>query len=174
LSGVICAGNYNNKLIKKSLINFKYNSLITLNNPLSTYLCRFLDNHLSLLSFKKEKDFLFFFSTCCLCFIPLHNKRKRLRGFNQTELLAKKIAEYFKLPLTDKLEKIHFTKPQAQLNELERRQNLNDSFIFKGQAPKNILLVDDVTTTGTSLQKAAEALRKAGAQKIWGLTIARG
>jgi ComF family protein len=107
--------------------------------------------------------------------VPLSKERYQTRGFNQSELIAKKLTS----PLYDYSElliKRRETKPQAKLNKRLREKNLLRSFaITKGQdIPSQIILVDDVLTTGSTLKETAGVLRKNGAQRVWGLTIAHG
>lgn len=107
--------------------------------------------------------------------VPLSKERYQTRGFNQSELLARKLTE----PLYDYIDlliKRRETKPQAKLNKKLREKNLLGSFaVKKGQeTPSQVILVDDVVTTGSTLKEAAKVLRKAGVQSVWGLTIAHG
>lgn len=110
--------------------------------------------------------------------IPLSRKRLRERGFNQAELIAAKIAEYFGLPLrTDILLRQKHTKPQSETKTLyERKNNVIGCFVINNSEKLlngNILLIDDVTTSGATLLAAAEALKLCGARKIIALTAAR-
>lgn len=107
--------------------------------------------------------------------VPLSKERFQARGFNQSELLAKQLTE----PLysySELLIKRRETKPQAKLNKKLRERNLLRSFIInKGlEIPGQVILVDDVVTTGSTLKEATKVLRKAGVQEVWGLTIAHG
>jgi len=111
--------------------------------------------------------------------IPLHSARKRWRGFNQAELLGKMIAANLDLPfLPDLLVRVKKTKPQVNLDKKERQKNiqgaffLNDNSKFKIRNSKFVLF-DDVWTSGATLREAAKVLKRNGAQKVWGLTLAR-
>lgn len=107
--------------------------------------------------------------------VPLSKERYQTRGFNQSELLAKKLTA----PLYDYRElliKRRETKPQAKLNKKLREKNLLRSFaVKKGQElPSQVILVDDVITTGSTIKEATKVLRKAGVEKIWGFALAHG
>lgn len=112
--------------------------------------------------------------------VPLHPKRLRERGFNQTELLANLLAERLRLPLLSSktLQRRIHTPPQVSLpGRAERQKNLLNAFYVSNPGSvqdKIILLVDDVTTTGNTLNEAAKVLKQAGAQKVWGLVVAKG
>ena len=110
--------------------------------------------------------------------VPLHPQRQRERGFNQASLIGKAIAKQFGLPFADQvLKRTRNTKPQVALKGDDRRKNLADAFaltpnIVISQYP-NILLVDDVWTTGSTLRNCGNVLKRAGAKKVWAMTIAR-
>ncbi|MEK9167260.1 MAG: phosphoribosyltransferase family protein [Patescibacteria group bacterium] len=107
--------------------------------------------------------------------VPLSRGHQRQRGFNQSTLLARKLTEPV-YDYVDLLIKKWETKPQVKLNKTQREKNLVRSFAFKSRCvvPEQVVLVDDVVTTGSTLKEAAKVLRKAGVQKVWGLTIAHG
>lgn len=110
--------------------------------------------------------------------IPLSKKRLRERGFNQSELIAKILAERLHLPLrTDFLLRAKHAKPQSETKNLkERRENVLGCFSVKSAAApigKNVVLVDDVTTSGATLFAAATALKNAGVKKIVALAAAK-
>jgi competence protein ComFC len=107
--------------------------------------------------------------------IPLSSARERDRGFNQARLLAKALSGRFERPLLDCLERKRNTKNQARLSKKERWTNLKDAFRIKyhySYKHKNFLVVDDLLTTGATVSEAAKVLKKAGAAKIYILTLA--
>lgn len=112
--------------------------------------------------------------------LPLHKKRERERGFNQTELLAQPLSQELDLPLLPPkiLQRRIYTPPQVSLpGRIERQKNLENAFFVSDpDAIKNkiVVIVDDVATTGSTLNAAAEALKHAGAKKVWGLVVAKG
>ena len=109
--------------------------------------------------------------------VPLHPKRLREREFNQCVLLARPLAARLGIPLDlDAVERVRHTPSQSSLPEPDRRKNLRDAFrvrrpeFVKG---RSILLLDDVYTTGATLEELARSLLSAGALKVSGLTLAR-
>lgn len=116
----------------------------------------------------------------CMLALPLHKKRMRERGFNQAELFAAHLAENLQIRLLppQTLERCIDTQPQVSLpGRIERQKNIQDAFLVaNSSAVKNkiILLVDDVATTGSTLNAAAKALKLTGAKKVWGLVVAKG
>lgn len=109
--------------------------------------------------------------------VPLHENRRRARGFNQSELLATVLCRQAGLPLLqpDVLCRARDTEQQMSLKPAERRANVQDAFCWTGPPldGAKVLLVDDVATTGSTLEACAEALLAAGAGKVWALTVAR-
>lgn len=103
--------------------------------------------------------------------IPIHWSRWSERGFNQSELIAKTLDDN-KLR-TDVLFRIRATPPQARKSGKARRENMNNAFFAKNVKDKNILLVDDVVTSGATLESAADCLINAGANWVGALTYAR-
>lgn len=107
-----------------------------------------------------------------------------MRGFNQSELFTKQLSQSWQLSYsTDFIIRNRNTTPQADLNNTERKTNLKNAFsiskkiLKKGEAKplenQNIILVDDVFTTGSTMQNCARLLKQLGVSKIWALTIAR-
>lgn len=109
--------------------------------------------------------------------VPLSKRRERWRGFNQAELLAKIIADNLAWKFDSKsLVRIKHAKPQAELSALARSHNLTKAFTWRGESLAGfaVLLIDDVATTGATLNECARALKASGASKVYGLTIAHG
>jgi ComF family protein len=108
--------------------------------------------------------------------IPMHPGKKRRRGYNQSELVGRYLSRYLDIPLkTDILCKIRNTRPQSRLNREERLRNLDGVFIVKNSPElegKIILLVDDVVTTGTTLNTCAKILLENGASGVFSTVIA--
>jgi ComF family protein len=112
--------------------------------------------------------------------VPLHTSRQRKRGYNQAELLARAFARLQGLPVrTDILKRTRATEAQTRLARVERRRNVAGAFALTSPTAaaavngKRIVLMDDVTTTGSTIDAAAEPLRAAGAASVWGLAFAR-
>lgn len=108
--------------------------------------------------------------------IPLHRKRLEKRGYNQAELIAEALGKRVNLPVKKKLMKRKInTKPQKDLNPEERLKNIWGAFTAAERLNGgNILLIDDIYTTGATLNQAAATLKKAGAQRVYFLVIAIG
>ena len=108
--------------------------------------------------------------------IPLHRKKLRARGYNQAQLLAEALGRVTEIPVEeDVLVRIKNTKPLKQLNDKERRRNIRGAFSVKKNVwAKTIVLIDDIYTTGSTLDEAARVLLKAGAEKVYFLTISIG
>jgi ComF family protein len=109
--------------------------------------------------------------------VPLHPKRLRERGFNQSLLLARHVSRALHIDLDFlSLRRVRYTPPQAGLAKKERLKNVRGAFeLTNADAVKGkfILLVDDVVTTGNTLNECARILRRGGAEKVFGLSLAR-
>lgn len=107
--------------------------------------------------------------------VPLHSLRKRERGYNQACQIAKGISRIWKVPVETKLVKRKKnTGSQTKLNRLERQENMRDAFCLrkKKKVPGHICIIDDVFTTGATTMAIADLLKKAGAEKVYILTLA--
>ena len=109
--------------------------------------------------------------------VPLHRHRLRQRGYNQASLLARELGRLSSMPsVEDSLVRLRDTPAQTRTKSAEERQsNVAQAFVCRGQklAGKGILLIDDVCTSGVTLDACATALKAAGATSVWGLTVAR-
>ena len=109
--------------------------------------------------------------------VPLHYDRLRDRGYNQSALLAVKLGRLSGMPvIEDCLVRVKGSKPQARTKTgEERRKNVTGAFNCKNDVLKGsrVLLIDDVCTTGATLEACAETLKRAGVKSVWGLTVAR-
>ena len=115
----------------------------------------------------------------CIVPVPLHPSRLRTRGFNQAELLAAVLGQEAGLPVRRLLKKTRKTRDQKSLGRMERRKNLRNAFAVDLEElgeniPKSVLLVDDVSTTGSTLTACAFALRKQGVKQVVFLTVCAG
>ena len=109
--------------------------------------------------------------------IPLHKSRKRKRGYNQAEIIAKCLSEKTGVSLvSDALFRVKKTTAQKKLDRQERMGNLRDAFALseRWKPVANVLLIDDIYTTGATVEQAAKILKKAGAQNVYFLTISIG
>jgi len=109
--------------------------------------------------------------------VPIHKKRLRERGYNQSSLLAQRLGCMIKKPVVEGvLIRTKHTPSQAKSGSLDqRRQNIKNAFKCVGNdvSGKRILLIDDVCTSGSTLNSCAAPLKAAGAASVWGLTLAK-
>lgn len=169
LAGLLVATSYQEPLVSKAVHLFKYRFLETLAEPLSQ------------LSLKALRSYELPLPDLILP-IPLHPRRLRWRGFNQSWLLAKNLAEKLlpglDLALADNLLiRQRYTLPQMSLkNHTQRHQNVRDAFTVTDPAKikaQRILLVDDITTTGSTIFECARILKEAGAKEVYAVVIAK-
>ncbi len=181
IDGVLIAGNYQDKIISKLIKNLKYKFAKGVASHLGELLILGLNNAINknkIYFFGKNKKITFFddLNKIIIIPIPLHKKRLNWRGFNQAYEISCVVAGHFKLPISQKLICAKNKKPQAKLNAEKRRKNIEGCFAWTGENldGKNILLIDDVATTGSTLNECAKVLKEKGADKIWGLVVAHG
>lgn len=171
LTGLYFALPYkNNALTKKLIRHFKYEPYV---KDLAETLASILIEHFV----KSGLNANAIWDNSVLIPVPLHIKKLRERGYNQSELLANELAKILKTAfLTDVLIKIKHTNPQMELKKEKREKNLHGAFLIKNPekiSGKKVFLVDDVYTTGFTMSECANVLRKAGAKSVWGICLAR-
>jgi len=106
--------------------------------------------------------------------IPLHKRKKRIRGYNQSEVLARALCEDLKLPIDTALMRVRYTPQQSKRSRAERLRNVEKAFRYDGErAPRHVLLIDDVTTTFATLESAARELKRRGAETVDALVLAQ-
>ncbi len=191
LKKIYIAGDFENSILHNLIIKYKYNFISPLGKILADFLIifwqkTFINNVLGSLSGRRKN---FSAAPFLVIPIPLSKKRERWRGFNQAEILAREFSVYFGYKLCLNLKRIKHKKPQAALNEAERLENMKNTFVWqdtnknqpgasenikKNLGDYTIILVDDVITTGATLNEAARVLKSAGAKKIYGLVLAKG
>lgn len=174
LDNLVIATSYKHPSISRLVHTFKYNFVPDLGHPLAQLIAKaILNNHLPLPDF--------------IIPIPLHPRRTRWRGFNQAEILARNLSSDLSpgLPipvLTDAVIREKFTPPQMKIkNYAERKKNMQNSFALSKSVSTNglplknkrVLLIDDISTTGSTLSECAKVLKNAGAKKVYGAVIAR-
>ncbi len=152
--------DYYQKLIHR----FKYDKKILLGKRLAQSLGQVV---------AQDEDF----ANCELLIpVPLHPARYRERGFNQSEVLAEGVSRAMNLPLAKEiLKRKKSTKDQTYLNVKQRAENVRDAFVVTQPEKindKKVILVDDVITTGATLNECAKMLQKVGAKKIFAVTLA--
>lgn len=112
----------------------------------------------------------------CVMAIPQHPSRERSRGFNQSADLAEGIGQALQIPVHSGIKRVEQGRNQKELSAAQRRQNLKKAFVSAPGyiPPATVLLVDDVYTTGSTLDAAASILKQSGAVKIYFLTLCQG
>jgi ComF family protein len=105
--------------------------------------------------------------------IPVHRERRRERGYNQAELLARELARSTGLAWRDLLKRSRSTTKQHRLNRAARLHNLRGAFHASAHPPSTVVLVDDIITTTATLEACASVLRDAGSEAVYGFAIAR-
>jgi len=111
----------------------------------------------------------------CLTPVPLHPRRMRGRGYNQSALLADHVSRISGLPVKSLLKRTRDTPPQANLGgRSQRQENVEDGFTCREDVRgAKIVLVDDVVTSGSTMAACAQALKRKGAASVWGIALAR-
>ncbi len=160
------ATSYQHDGVKNLLWHFKYQKWQRLQQPLTQLLARYFRN------------LRYSFEEYLIIPIPLHPTREKERGFNQAHLLAKNLGKILSLPLnTTALIRTQKTHTQKELRDYTaREQNVAQAFMVTNAEQiknKNIILVDDVYTSGATMTAAARTLKAAGAKKIIGCVIAK-
>ena len=108
--------------------------------------------------------------------VPLHWYRANKRGFNQSALIGQILSKKLGLEYSEGLKRIRYTKSQIKLKGKERRKNIFGAFALSTNyqlQTTNCLLIDDVWTTGSTMRECAYILKRNGAKKVWGMTLAR-
>ena len=155
-------------VVRKAILKLKYNFAYDVAYELSN---KFVEK------LKKDADILP--KNAIICPIPLHRLRQNWRGFNQSEVLAKRVGKDMSWQFyPDLLLRKKLTKPQTELKGGERKDNIKGVFEFNSRYSFSkthtpIILFDDVLTTGSTIKEAAMVLKRNGFEVVWGLTIAR-
>mgnify|MGYP001179605539 CR=1 FL=1 len=170
--GIIIAADYEDEVISTFIRTYKYRFVSSLAFELSILLKKKLEFFIQQphAGYRIDKNFF----SAVVMGVPLSQRRGRWREFNQADLLALQVAEYCNLEYTNDILQREHRRAQAKLNSAERLHNLMDSFYVTARPPLLVILVDDVVTTGATLQEAAKTLKQAGTLEVWGLVIAKG
>ena len=152
--------------IRECIHKFKYNAKLALGALFTDLMTDFAEKHIDIQGFD------------CIIPVPLHRVKHRERTFNQAALLAASLSKKFKLPLLgNTLTRIRLDKPQIMLPKNRRLKDIKDAFkIRKSHLLKNkaVLLIDDVFTTGATVNECSRILKEAKVKKIEVLALARG
>ncbi len=171
---IFSATSYQDEIVKKAIWLFKYKGLKILAEPLAELIYqRFKETRFPLGNSVSKCQ-----SDCVIIPIPLSKKRFRRRGYNQSELMAQFLSDKMSIRMAaNVLYKTKETISQVEIKDREKRlKNLEGAFEIKNSETikdKNIILVDDIITTGATLSEAKKVLLQAGAKKIIGITLAR-
>lgn len=163
LNGFIHALRYKDSTVKKLVELFKYHGIKDISQVAGKVMAQEIQN----------QSLTDYFSDFILVPIPLHPKRLKWRGYNQSELMATEIAKNLNMKIdTSLLSKTKHSTAQAKLNKRERKENLIDAFAVNQSCQgKKILIIDDVATTRSTLIQAASEFKKAQAVEVWALTL---
>lgn len=167
LDGLFCAASYDNFIVKKIISQFKYEPFI---KDLAKTISFLIIIHL--LRSNRINSFSGFF----LAPVPLYKSKIRRRGFNQSEEIAKELSKILNIPvLKSALKRIKNTAPQVNLDKEKRQENIKGAFLCTDNVKdKKMLLVDDVFTTGSTMEECAKILKENRAKEVWGITLAKG
>ena len=168
---IFAATDYNDEFAKKAIWLLKYRGVKLLAEPLAELICRRLPPSVKY-SISDALNWV-------IIPIPLSKKRLKQRGYNQTELIARYLSNKMSVKTkTGVLYKLKDTPSQVSIKDREKRMNnLKDSFGIKNAEAingKNIILIDDVSTTGATIRETRKILRRAGAKKVIAMVVARG
>ena len=158
----------------------KSRSVFLYEKPISTMIskAKYFGKKYYLEIFAKYLSNLYFknyFNADLITFVPMTEKAQKKRGYNQSTILAEGVSSIVNVPVFYGLEKKKETERQATLNKAQRLKNLVDAYKItdkKAVKGKSVLIVDDVTTTGSTAEALASKLKKAGASQVFLLTIA--
>ena len=152
-------------LIRKLILQFKFNN----KSYLYKTFCEFIVKNKKIFDFIKSYDIIIP--------VPMHRKKLKLRGYNQSELIAREIAKKAKIDIdTNILIKIKNNKVQSTLDKKEREENTKNVYKLINQEKiynKNVLIFDDIFTTGATINSCINEIRKAKVKKIGILTLAK-
>jgi len=168
---LIMAGQYQDPILRSLITAFKFASNRELSVPLFAFLKSALDNKIIISGLSRNH-----WQNIFIIPVPLHKSRQKWRGYNQSELIAREISNYYGWPLSLDLKKIKKTKIQAELNEEARLNNQTGAFIWTGGnlAEHDVILVDDIITSGATISEAAKTLTQAGAKRVIKVAVAKG
>lgn len=187
------AGAYYDELLEKAIHDFKFRFIRDLAYPLSEIMIRSIREtaeygafqDMMFANFAKEEEEGIYTEEkrnakpeTLIVPVPLHRRRSRERGFNQSALLAQAVGARFSLSVRENLLlRVRNTKSQSKTaDKVERWRNLENAFLCASPAEaagKNIVVVDDICTTSATLEQCAGELKRCGARSVWGLVAAR-
>jgi ComF family protein len=152
--------------VREFIHRFKYNHHFYLRHELGRWICEGLDDP-RMLELPIDG----------IVPVPLHSARKRERGFNQAAILSEFLAKKSGKPILNVIRRVRYTSTQTQFDRESRMENLRNAFSMRQNASVHtlhLLLVDDVLTTGSTVDECARILKQAGASSVRVATVARG
>lgn len=184
LNGLFAAGKYQDPILREAIHQFKYQGAESLKKPLTELLVKYL----------KKENLIEKLLSSVLAPIPLTWRRKLNRGFNQSELLTKELSLILNCPVINLLKRQKFSAPQAKIQDWQKRkENISGAFKVSlksfsklsslyppstrsrtSDRVERVILVDDVSTSGATLEEAARVLKEVGVKEVYGLVVAKG
>lgn len=173
LDQLLIASDLRHRLVERILKTFKYRFVPALAEPIGQVMRKYLA------AAQKQKKLDLFAANPMIIPIPLHIRRLNWRGFNQAVLLAKHMADRFQMQYCDDaLKRNKYASPQAGIESRpERFKNIENQFICTNPhavRDRHIIIVDDICTSGATLNACAAALKENGARKVSAFVVARG
>ncbi|MFH0853759.1 MAG: ComF family protein [bacterium] len=168
LSGALSCFAYQHPLVKSLIHGAKYRYWKSILPQLAQQMAKKVEQNNKIINIK---------NSWVITPVPLHRSKHKIRGYNQSLLLAQGISAYLDAPLSRDLVRSTNTQAQAKLGKQARFANVNGVFSLKSNidfSSKSVIIIDDVFTTGATLDSAARICQEHGAKKVWGLTFAHG
>lgn len=175
LDGLATAWEYEG-IVKKLLHTIKYDGITHAIQEL-------MEDSLAMMTADQQRFGTFFrflfggeLSSPHITYVPMVLRKEKKRGFNHARLIAQELGKIIGCRVVSLLEKIKDTGSQTELTKEARLENVKNSFALRNsfsRLPKQVVLVDDVFTTGATMKECCKVLKKAGAKEVWGFTLAR-
>ncbi len=168
LQGVLCSSSYEDRFLRNIIKKYKYAPFY---EELKYPLAKLLMAHFALVEPRILKS-----PSLLIVPVPLYKSKKNWRGYNQAEKITQILSLRMNIPFSLALKREKNTAPQPGLGKKEREENIKKAFAVKEKEEikgRDILLIDDVFTSGATMIECAKTLKKAGCHAIWGATVAR-
>jgi ComF family protein len=172
LDGLLVTSDYEQLIVKNLIHTLKYLSIPSLAQPLASLTWQCLNQFKT-----NEWPSILRNKYTVITPVPLHNRKLRTRGFNQSKLIANELASLMRLTVVNLLIRTRHTKSQMSLDRHERLKNVIGAFSIRSEfekMPENVIIIDDVATTLATLHECASVLKSHGVTTVWGIVVARG